>query len=191
MARNPKSGHITACACSECAKATPAEIQAAESMADAVNRWLALDRRSLVDIARDGMNCCDHANIRGVATAYGIDDIDLEAEVMAVIFASVADCARAYGISMSAMLGRTHSPTHEQAAAMAHAVGRIIGDDGTGDLYVIAREALKDDPTTTADDIAATVRDAREDGGASESANPMGRYAKISNRIAEKKGGKS
>lgn len=40
-------------------------------------------------------------------------------------------------------------------------VGALVEDDGTGDLGVIVDCALKDDPSTTAADIAAIVRDAR------------------------------
>lgn len=36
-------------------------------------------------------------------------------------------------------------------------------DDGSGDLRVIADQAVADDPATTAEDVAAIVRQARED----------------------------
>lgn len=42
-------------------------------------------------------------------------------------------------------------------------VSRLVGDDGTGDLGVIVRQALSDDPTTTADAIAEIVAEARRD----------------------------
>lgn len=46
------------------------------------------------------------------------------------------------------------------------AVSSLVGDDGTGDLGIIVRQALNDDPSATVDDIAAIVREAREDAAA-------------------------
>lgn len=46
---------------------------------------------------------------------------------------------------------------------MIAAVETITGDDGTGDLGIIVRQALRDDPAATAEDIAAIVVDARAD----------------------------
>jgi len=42
-------------------------------------------------------------------------------------------------------------------------VASIVGDDGTGDLGVIVRQALRDDPNATPEEIADIVREARED----------------------------
>lgn len=42
-------------------------------------------------------------------------------------------------------------------------VAAIVGDDGTGDLGGITAQALKDDPSATAEDIAEIVREARAD----------------------------
>lgn len=39
----------------------------------------------------------------------------------------------------------------------------LVGNDGTGDLGVIVRQALIDDPATTVKDVARIVREARED----------------------------
>jgi hypothetical protein len=39
----------------------------------------------------------------------------------------------------------------------------VEDDDGTGDIGIIVRQALRDDPTATARDIAQIVRDARAD----------------------------
>jgi hypothetical protein len=43
------------------------------------------------------------------------------------------------------------------------AVAALTGDDGTGDLGVIVRQALRDDPAAAAWEIAEIVREARAD----------------------------
>lgn len=43
------------------------------------------------------------------------------------------------------------------------AVASMVRDDGTGDLGVIVRQALADDPAVTVDEIADIVREARRD----------------------------
>lgn len=42
-------------------------------------------------------------------------------------------------------------------------VAALVGDDGTGDLGIIVRQALTDDSNVSAEDIAAVMRDAREE----------------------------
>jgi hypothetical protein len=49
------------------------------------------------------------------------------------------------------------------AKTMIAEVAVLVGDDGTDNLGVIVRQALIDDPDATPEDIAAIVRDAREE----------------------------
>lgn len=65
----------------------------------------------------------------------------------------------------------TNLTTTEIKALLAPVVSEIvarlatlgIADDGTGDLGIIVRQALTDDPRATAEDIAEIVREARAD----------------------------
>lgn len=54
------------------------------------------------------------------------------------------------------------APAYDLPAMLAD-VARQVGDDGTGDLGIIVRQALADDPAATVDDIVTIVREARED----------------------------
>jgi hypothetical protein len=49
------------------------------------------------------------------------------------------------------------------AKTMIAEVAVLVGDDGTDNLGVIVRQALIDDPDATPEDIAAIVRDARDE----------------------------
>lgn len=57
-----------------------------------------------------------------------------------------------------------------RAADLVAAVSAMVGDDGTGDLGIIVREALADDATVTAAEIADIVREARADHAANTAA---------------------
>ena len=48
-------------------------------------------------------------------------------------------------------------------------VARLVGDDGTGDLGIIVRQAVADDPSCKPAEIADIVRDAREEAAAERS----------------------
>lgn len=51
----------------------------------------------------------------------------------------------------------------ERELRVARGLASCLGDDGTGDLGIIVRQALQDDPGATDEDIAEIVREARED----------------------------
>jgi hypothetical protein len=91
----------------------------------------------------------------------GADDID-EAWALAV------DEAREHGVPARLMphesgeVTRTWEPMPmRDPAALAAEVGAMVGDDGSGDLRVIVEQALRDDPSVTAEAIAEIVGEAR------------------------------
>lgn len=51
----------------------------------------------------------------------------------------------------------------DRAADLCIEVAALVGDDGTGDLGIIVRQALSDDANATAESIAEIVREARRD----------------------------
>lgn len=53
--------------------------------------------------------------------------------------------------------------TTELVRNVCDEVAGLVGDDGTGDLGIIVRQALAEDPTVSAEAIAETVREARRD----------------------------
>lgn len=57
---------------------------------------------------------------------------------------------------------RERETAEEIAKAMIREVAAVVGDDGTGDLGIIVRQALADDPAATASEIAEIVVEARE-----------------------------
>jgi hypothetical protein len=76
-------------------------------------------------------------------------------------------CGEGAGDDLTPPEGEVVTPPSR--ADLAREVGRIVGDDGTGDIRVIVDHALAADASATAEDIAAIVREARSDAAAEES----------------------
>lgn len=54
------------------------------------------------------------------------------------------------------------APGYDWRTMVGH-VSTLIADDGTGDMGIIVRQALRDNPRTTAEEIAEIIREARAD----------------------------
>lgn len=59
-------------------------------------------------------------------------------------------------------------PSEVEINSLAFEVADLVGDDGSGDIGVITRQAVKDSPRVTAQEIAEIVRQAREDAAGGE-----------------------